>query len=150
MRPISPLICPSRRIPTNHERALTLIHRGSHRTTNPPNRPTAAVGTICQSRNIFLKYFITCGTECMVSCKSMIYGAPRARVEGVSTIVTSTRKWSSGELKGRGLACPQKCLLSRLCFRWKMIFPAEVGLIWGDEEPGVLWIVRVRRSRVFL
>jgi len=30
------------------------------------------------------------------------------------------------------------------------MFLVEVGLTWGDDEPDGLWIVRVRKSSVFL
>ena len=54
------------------------------------------------------------------------------------------------ELRGVGLGRPHKCRLPRFCLRRIVIFPAEVGQLWGDEEPDSLWIVRVRLTKVFL
>lgn len=57
---------------------------------------------------------------------------------------TSISACGLDKINGRGQVCPLKCLLSRLCFSETVMFPAKVGLMWGDDELGGLCIVRVR------
>jgi len=68
----------------------------------------------------------------------------------MSTIGTSTKKRLIGELRGFGLGFPLKFLLPRFCFYLIVIFPVEVGLMWGVDEPARLWTVRDHRSNIFL